>query len=59
MNPEDRDRIQQIFEDQRARVMANLIRAHKAEDDARIFRTLALIGWFIVIGLALQWGMSS
>lgn len=59
MNPEDRDRIQQIFEDQCARVMANLIRAHKAEGDARFFRTLALTGWFIVIGLALQWGMSS
>ncbi|MGR3892802.1 hypothetical protein [Pseudomonas sp. 1176_21] len=59
MNPEDRDRIQQLFDDQRSQTMTNLIRAHKAEDDARIFRTLALTGWFIVIGLALQWGMSS
>lgn len=59
MNPEDLDRIQQLFDDQRAQTIANLIRAHKAEDDARIFRTLALIGWLIVIGLAIQWGMSS
>ncbi|HGY9625424.1 TPA: hypothetical protein ACOJM5_001786 [Pseudomonas putida] len=59
MSPEDQNRIQQLFDEQRAQALANLIRAHKAESDARIFRALALTGWLIVIGLALQWGMSS
>lgn len=59
MSPEDQNRIQQLFDDQRAQALANLIRAHKAESDALIFRALAVSGWVIVIGLALQWGMSS
>ncbi|MNJ32311.1 hypothetical protein D3C77_269730 [compost metagenome] len=59
MSPEDRDHIQEMFGREQAKTMANLIRAHKAERDARIFRGLALYGWLIVIGLALQWGMSS
>ena len=59
MNPEHRDRIQQLFDDQRVQAMANLIRAHKAESDARVFRALALVGWIILIGLALRWGISA
>ncbi|AIR90501.1 hypothetical protein [Pseudomonas cremoricolorata] len=59
MSPEDRARIQQLFDDQRAQAMTNLIRAHKAESDARIFRALALTGWLVVIGLALQLGVSA
>lgn len=59
MSPEDQNRIQQLFDEQRSQALANLIRAHKAESDARIFRSVALTGWLIVIGLALQWGMSS
>lgn len=59
MSPDDQNRIQQLFYEQRAQTLVNLVRAHKAESDARIFRALALTGWLIVIGLALRWGMSS
>ncbi|MCE0965653.1 MULTISPECIES: hypothetical protein [Pseudomonas] len=59
MSPEERERIKKCFDDVRAQSNANLLRAHKAERDAVVFRALAVSGWFIVIGLALQWGLSA
>ncbi|MBS3184520.1 hypothetical protein [Pseudomonas sp. PCH44] len=59
MSPEDRQRIQKLFDDLCAQSNANLVRAHEAESSARIFRALAVSGWIVVFGLALQWGIST
>ena len=59
MSPEDLEHIQKRFDEVRAQSNANLLRAHKAESDAMVFRALAVSGWLIVICLALQWGFSA
>jgi len=59
MSPEDLEHIQKRFDEVRAQSNVNLLRAHKAERDAMVFRAMAASGWFIVICLALQWGVSA